>query len=278
MVLESVMDIKSKVKKGYNSVAEVWHKSRITTFKDGADTRLLKQNRPHLFVEKPAMMSRIKSLSGKNVLTLGCGSGEECQEILLKKPDKLTGVDISDKLIEIARSTVTGVEFFNMDAENLEFENQTFDFVYCSLMMDYFESWERVLNEVYRVLKPGGIFQFSNLHPVKWSAESFKDSDGKSVRTSMGFEKDPKTKKVDIHGDYLGTILHEEVWNNGMEISYFTKPISLMFKEIRNAGFLVNALEEPKAIDEAKEHDMGYWEIKQKIPDFVIFECQKPLV
>lgn len=275
-MIESVMDIKTKVKKGYNSVADVWHQSRLTTMENVIDTRLLKQNRPHLFVEKPAMMSRIKSLVGKNVLTIGCGSGEECQSLLSKNPSKLTGVDISDKLIEIAKKTVKDVDFFNMDAEKLEFDDNTFDFVYCSLMMDYFESWDKVLGEVFRVLKPGGLFQFSNLHPVKWSAESFKDIDGKSVRTSMGFEKDPVTKKVDIHGNYLGTILHEEVWNNGMEISYFTKPISLMFKEIRNAGFLVNDIDEPKAIVEAKKHDIGYWEIKQRIPDFVIFECQKP--
>lgn len=270
------MDVKQKAKKGYNSVAEVWHKSRITTIENYfGDIRLLKQNRPHLFVEKPAMMEKLGDIKGKSVLTIGCGSGEECVAILEKQPKSITGVDIAENLIEIAKKTVKNVEFLVMDVEEMKFEDQSFDLVYCSLMMDYFESWEKVLKEVYRVLRPGGIFLFSGLHPVKWSAESIKDKDGKSTISWMGFEREPKTGTAKIHGDYLGTILHEEVWNNGMEISYFTKPISLMFKEIRSVGFNVIDISEPKAIESAKKHDESYWQIKQRIPDFVVFECQK---
>lgn len=270
------MKIKNIAKKGYNSVAETWHKSRLTTLENCEDIRLLKQNRPHLFVEKPAMESKLPDLSGKTVLCLGCGSGEESRMILRRNPRKLVGVDIAEKLISIAKESVDGAEFYCMDAENLKFKDSSFDYVYSSLMLDYFESWEKVMSEVYRILRNGGVFLFSNLHPVKWSAERVKDSDGKATESVIGFRKDIKSGEIEIKGNYLGTILHNEVWNNGMRISYYTKPISLMFKEVRNAGFNVIDIDEPKAIAEAKKHDIGYWGIKQKIPDFVIFECQKP--
>ncbi len=269
------MDVKTKAKTAYNSAADSWHKSRITTLENFEDVRLLKQNRPHLFIEKPAMQKIIPDLKGKSVLCLGCGSGEEVEFLLTKNPDKITGVDISEKLIEIAKNTYPSVEFKQMDAENLLFEKNSFDFVYCSLMMDYFENWEKVLKEVYKVLNDKGIFLFSNLHPVKWGAKKINDADGKSIGALMGFQNNPDTGKLEIYGNYLDTTEHEEIWMNKLIISFYTKPISIMYKELIKAGFIVKDMVEPKAIKETKKYDEAYWKINQFIPNFIIFECLK---
>lgn len=269
------MNIKQKVKNSYNETASLWHESRITTPENSKNEKLLKQNRPHLFVEKPAMYSKVPDLSGKDVLCLGCGSGEECEFIFSKTPKSLTGVDISKELIKIAAENFPKGIFKTMDAENLNLPNNSFDFIYCSLMLDYFEHWGKVMREIYRVLKKNGTLLFSNLHPVKWAAENTVDEDGKATGALLGFQKDPVSGDVKILGDYLNTQVHNMKWMKNLDIYFYTKSISEMFNEVTGAGLQVMDILEPKAIDAAKSVDKSYWEINQKIPNFIIFEAQK---
>lgn len=269
------MDVKQTVKKSYNEAADLWHQSRLTTVDNSTDEKLLKQNRPHLFIEKPAMYSMVPNLSGKDVLCLGCGSGEECDFIFSKNPKSLTGVDISEELIEIASQDFPQGTFKAMDAENLDLTDNSFDFVYCSLMLDYFEHWEKVIAEVHRVLRKGGTLLFSNLHPVKWAAENTVDEDGKATGAILGYQKDPQTGETRIFGDYLNTQVHHMKWMKNMDISFYTKPISEMFQEVTDAGLQVINIMEPKAIAEAQRVDRTYWEINQKIPNFIIIKAIK---
>lgn len=206
---------------------------------------------------------------------MGCGSGEETEFLLTKKPAELFGVDISEQLIAIAKKEYPKVHFSVMDAENLIFPDNRFDFVYSSLLIDYFESWVKILSEVRRVLVPNGIFLLSDLHPVKWAGEKLNDADGKATGSLIGYNKDPETGKQVIYGDYLNTVMHSEIWMKQMEVSSYTRPISKMFRELTAGGFSVLDILEPKAVEETKKYDIDYWEVNQKIPNFIIFECQK---
>ena len=91
----------------------------------------------------------------------------------------------------------------------------------------------------------------------------------------MGFDEDPKTKKIHIYGDYLNTKLHKKIWINNLPIYYYTKPISQMFSEITKSGLKVTRIIEPKAIPRTKKYDKDYWKLNQKIPSFIIFETKK---
>ena len=62
---------------------------------------------------------------------------------------------------------------------------------------------------------------------------------------------------------------------SSMEISSYSRPISLMFKELIAGGFEILDVLEPKAIEDTKKYDMDYWLVNQKIPNFIIFECRK---
>lgn len=272
------MDVKSKVKKFYGEFADEWSRSRDAVPGQKTDPKLMKQNRPHYFIEKPAMFSELPdNLNGKSILCLGCGSGEECFEIS-KKGAKVIGVDLSDKLIAKAKVKYPSIEFVQMDAEELKFSDKKFSIVYSSLVLNYLKDWDRVMSEVYRVLKPGGIFIFSDVHPVKWASEKINDADGKSKSVLMGFDKDEKTGKTKIFGDYLNVKAHTEIWMNRIEVTHFTRPIYLMFRAIVKAGFTVKDLYEPKAIPETKKYDPEYFEINQRIPNFIIWRCLKPSV
>lgn len=104
---------------------------------------------------------------------LGCGTGEESELLETFGVDKkhLMGIDLSKKSIEIAKKTYPDIEFVVGDMNELPFESNSFDFVYSSLTVHYSATPEQTYKEVYRVLKPNGLFLFSIGHPLRWASE-----------------------------------------------------------------------------------------------------------
>jgi len=227
---------------------------------------------PHDYLEKPAMYSRLPDLSDKKVLCVGCGTGEECAH-LAEISDEVIGTDISDGLIKKAKQSYPELQFHVMDMEKLEFENESFDYVYSSLVMHYIDSWTKTLSEVKRVLKNGGTFLFSTHHPVTWGAEQIRGENERSAL--LGYKKNTQTKEVEIFGDYLNTRKIDDVWFGDFPVTYYHRPLEAMFDDILESGFKIKKVLEPKVTEGAKEIDPILYEIRNKIPMFIIFELQK---
>ncbi len=86
------------------------------------------------------------------------------------KPKKITGIDISDGMLEIGRKKVekadltNSIELLNGDSETINFADNTFDAVTVAFGVRNFENLEKGLSEILRVLKPGGklvVLEFS---------------------------------------------------------------------------------------------------------------------
>lgn len=227
----------------------------------------------HICLEKPAMYKKVPDLTGKDVLCVGCGSGEECDFLKSKGANRVVGIDISKGLIDIAKNKYPEVEFYVMDMEEMDFPYNTFDYVYSSLTMHYLSNWVKTLKNIRKVLKKRGVFLFSTHHPVRFGAQ--KDSKTDEYKFLLGYSKNKKTKACDIYGDYLNTRQIRSVWNNSLEVFYYHKSFSSILKDILKSGFNIVDFLEPKPIDLAKEKDIAFWKIHQKIPLFMIFELRK---
>lgn len=94
------------------------------------------------------------------------------------KPGKITGIDISEKMLEIGMRKITrhhlesNIELIFGDSECLEFKNNTFDAAMVAFGVRNFEDLAKGLSEIYRVLAPGAKFivlEFSSpsAFPVK---------------------------------------------------------------------------------------------------------------
>lgn len=99
-------------------------------------------------------------ISGEKLLEIGCGSGIQTIEFC-KKGAYVTSIDVSQESItateEICKiNKIQNVLIKNMNAESLEFKDETFDKVYISRMLMHTNK-DKVLNEAMRVLKKGGI-------------------------------------------------------------------------------------------------------------------------
>lgn len=136
----------------------------------------------HSLYEKPAMYAELPDLSGKDIISLGCGTGEDSTYLKNKGAKRSVGIDISERLIEKAKQAYPACEFSVMDMEKLEFDDANFDFAYSSLAIHYIEDWSRVFSEVFRILKPNSNFLFSCGHPVDSALEITVNNDMQRIK------------------------------------------------------------------------------------------------
>ncbi len=120
-------------------------------------------------LNNPATFKLLGNLRGRLVLDLACGEGYNTR-ILARKGAKVTGVDFSQKMIELAKQAEVkkelGINYVCSDAADLhQLSGNYFDIVTCFMSLQDIEDYERAISEVARVLKHKGRFVFSIPHP-----------------------------------------------------------------------------------------------------------------
>lgn len=96
---------------------------------------------------------------GKQILEVGCGVGTDLLEYTTNGA-MTTGLDLTPRHIELARKRFeifgqTGT-FLLGDAEHLPFNDYSFDFVYSNGVLHHTPETQQAVDEIHRVLKPGG--------------------------------------------------------------------------------------------------------------------------
>ncbi|MEM9856259.1 MAG: bifunctional demethylmenaquinone methyltransferase/2-methoxy-6-polyprenyl-1,4-benzoquinol methylase UbiE [Bacteroidota bacterium] len=112
----------------------------------------------------------LKKDNPKHILDIATGTADFAIESLALNPDKVTGVDISEGMLEVGREKLKkkGVDHIVQlelgDSEKLMFKDNNFDAVIVSFGVRNFANLELGLADMFRVLKPGGktvIVEFS---------------------------------------------------------------------------------------------------------------------
>ena len=99
------------------------------------------------------------------VLDLCCGSGQATQ-YLVKSSQDVMGLDISPVSLQRAQRNVPQAKYVEALAEEIPFPDAEFDLVHTSVAMHEMKPavLQQILKEVYRVLKPGGVFALVDFH------------------------------------------------------------------------------------------------------------------
>lgn len=107
------------------------------------------------------------------VLDLCCGSGQ-ATSVLVQYSQDVTGLDASPLSLKRAQKNVPQAHYVEALAEDMPFADNLFDLVHTSVAMHEMRpnQLRQILGEVYRVLKPGGIFTMVDFHrptnPIFW--------------------------------------------------------------------------------------------------------------
>ncbi len=145
------------------------------------------------------------------VLDLCCGSGQ-ATSVLVQRFQDVTGLDASPLSLERAQKNVPQAQYVEALAEEMPFPDNLFDLVHTSVAMHEMrpKQLRQIIQEVYRVLKPGGIFTLVDFHrptnPIFWpgvavflllfeteTAWQLLDTDLVGLLQEIGFEvKQPK--------------------------------------------------------------------------------------
>jgi len=133
------MDLEST----YNKIAEDWHRdhSKDTWWIEGT-------NRYIAFLK-----------TGDNVLDVGCGAGTK-SKYLIEKNLRVTGIDFSEKMIEIAKKEVPNGKFYVMDIYDLSSLHDNFEGIFAQAVLLHVPKLEIriVMENLIRKLKKGGYF------------------------------------------------------------------------------------------------------------------------
>ncbi len=131
-------------------------------------------------IEKKIIHDHIRTITPGEMLELGCGTGH-WTEYFSCQGFRVTAADISEAMLRIAEAKkIKNAVFLKADAAELPYPDQSFPVIASVTMLEFVENAKMVLNEIYRVLKPGGYLvlgclnRLSELGKAKNNDEVFK--------------------------------------------------------------------------------------------------------
>ncbi len=92
----------------------------------------------------------------KQILDIGCGTGFRTSRLKYNLSSEVTGIDISNKNIKIAKNRYPEIKFKIMSAEKMLFTDNFFDEVYAVDVLEHVNNLDKTIEEINRVLKKAG--------------------------------------------------------------------------------------------------------------------------
>ena len=206
------------------------------------------------FFEKYSQMSRSKlglagageweilkkmfpDINGKRFLDLGCGYGWHCRYASEMGAAEVLGLDLSSKMLEIARQKSQGyqkIDYYECAIEDFDFPASSWDVVFSSLAIHYLESFEKLAKNVYRTLSDKGEFLFSVEHPV-FTAEGSQDWIYKENGEILCFPVDRYFYEGKRTAHFLGE-----------NVTKYHRTLTTYLRQLLSAGFEIEDFAEPE--------------------------------
>ena len=130
------------------------------------------------FLEKNLVAEFYNEFTKKEVLEIGCGTGH-WTSFLSELRLKVTGIDVSNKMIEKAKSkNIPHAKFEIMDATMLPFADESIENIICITSLEFIDNQEKALKEMHRVLKKNGTILIGTLNK---DSEWFKENKNNEI-------------------------------------------------------------------------------------------------
>jgi SAM-dependent methyltransferase len=232
---------------GWNESAQAW----IATIGDRGDW-----GREHVL--DAVMLARVTGRGFRSALDVGCGEGRFCR-VLREHGIAPIGIDPTAALLEEARRRDPQGDYRIGRAEQLAFDDGTFELVVSYLTLIDITDFRAAIGEMARVLKPGGTLLIANLtsfascSPKGW----IRDESGRALYY-------PVDRYLDEFPEWVA-------WK-GIEIENWHRPLGAYMTEFLRHGLVLRFFQEPEPTSGDAERD----ELYRRAPWFVVMEWSKP--
>lgn len=188
----------------------------------------------YVVCNKSVVMKRFCDLNNEKVLDLGCGYGFYTNLFKNIGAD-VVGIDGSDIMIKLAKQRYPACDFLVADiTKKIEFEDETFDIIFCNQVLMDVENINFVFSECKRLLKNEGILYYSIVHPAFYGGDWLEDEKGYKYAKAI----DNYIKPYKLTNEFWGKTTH------------FHRSLSYYLNVASDIGlFLVNT-EEPISYNE----------------------------
>jgi ubiquinone/menaquinone biosynthesis C-methylase UbiE len=193
------MDVFQTVEQSYDRMGELYHNSR----NNEKFTRELEQ------------FSELLPESAQ-VLDAGCGVGIPASQFLVKKGFNVTGVDISKRMIELAKKNIPEARFYQKNILTLDFPDDSFDGIICVYTLWHIprSNHPTITQNFHRMIKDNGILV---INTGIYESEGMSNFFGEPMLWST---RDPK-KTLAVVKDLGFEIIFEGILNLGGERQYW---------------------------------------------------------
>ena len=247
---------------------EIWDRNA-----DYWDERMGEGNEFHKFLIEPTQLGLLALKSGERALDIACGNGQFARKMASLGAD-VTAVDAAPRMIENARRrTAPDAEYAErlrykvVDASDersmLSLGESSFDAAVCTMALMDIASIAPIAIAVRRLLKAHGRFVFSIMHPCFNSTEGFRQTMEQEDRNGEIVER----LSVSVTR-YIEPHTHKGLAMRGQPVAqnYFHRPLSELLSVFFEAGFVVDALEEPVFPEDTPGGNRFSWLMYKDIP------------
>ena len=228
----------------------------------------------------PAIEKLLSIEPGQFVLDVACGNGLTSRR-LGRLGAQVVAFDVAEEMIRFARSRSTvddgDIRYFVLDANDEEglagIADERFDCALSNMALFDMAEIEPLFRSVYRLLKPGGRFVFSMMHPCFNQAHSAlycdrEERDGEEV-TTYG---------VRVSG-YMTPTMHRGRALGGQPLPqpYFHRPLYSLLSAGLQAGFVLDGIEERAfpATHPSGSREVSWGPNFSEIPPVIVFRLQR---
>lgn len=161
------------------------------------------------------------------ILEIGFGTGQFFDKLFLNESRlQVKGIDYSEKMVETAKdNNQSSIASGKLDvrlgrSDNLPFSDESFDKIFCNMVVYFWEDPQKHLKEIYRVLKPSGFFytgirskkSMINFPFVKYGFKLYEIPEWKETLIQNGFSFVDREIQTDPAIEFKGNELELESW------------------------------------------------------------------